>query len=293
MANAAYATIIRMDANWMAVISAGSGGAAILLARRMMRIAPTRDLISFNFGLIFIMLLPAAPFFWQVEFSWRALVVFLLAVLLDAMGNIFYFMAFERVPAVTASAAMALSPLAALALQPLLEPGFRLSWLNIGGIGLVVTGLVLLARNGSNGAEAVKMTPIHLVYPLLAALLFGVNVFPVRTLMANEWTNPYTYYLLRALLVALLTVLVLRPKLGWLNRLRVVKIGGRLVFVIAQWLLLLAALERGNPAVVKTLADTSPLFVLGLAGVLLGEKVGWRQGLGAALTVAGMVLAVR
>jgi drug/metabolite transporter (DMT)-like permease len=282
-----------MDANWMAVISAGSGGAANLLARRMMRIAPARDLISVNFGLIFVMLLPAAPFFWHIEFSWRALVVFMLAVLLDAMANIFYFMAFERLPAVTASAVMALSPLAALALQPVLEPGFHLSWLNIGGIVVVVTGLVLLARNGSNGTGTVKVTPIHLVYPMLAALLFGVNVFPVRTLMANGWTNPYTYYLLRALLVALMTGVALRPRLSWLSGMRVVKLGGRLLFVIAQWLLLLAALEKGNPAVVKTLADTSPLFVAALAGTVLGEKVGWRQALGAVLTVVGMVLAMR
>ena len=277
----------------MAVLSAGSGGVAALLARRMMRIGPTRDLISVNFGLIFVMLLPAAPFFWHIEFSWRALVVFLLAVLLDAMANIFYFMAFERLPAVTASAVMALSPLATLALQPLLEPGFRLSMLNMVGVGLVVTGLVLLARNGSNGSGAVKVTPIHLVFPLLAAILFGINVFPVRTLMANDWTNPYTYYLLRALLVALLTGVVLRPRLGWLSGKRVVKLGGRLVFVIAQWLLLLAALEKGSPAVVKTLADTSPLFVVALAGAMLGERVGLSQALGAVLTVAGIMLATR
>ena len=277
----------------MAVISAGSGGVAALLARRMMRIAPTRDLISVNFGLIFVMLLPAAPFFWHIEFSWRALVVFMLAVLLDAMANIFYFMAFERLPAVTASAVMALSPLVALALQPLLEPGFRLSMLNMVGVGLVVTGLVLLARNGSNAAGAVKVAPVHLIYPLLAAILFGINVFPVRTLMANQWTNPYTYYLLRALLVVLLTGVVLRPELGWLSGLRAVKLSGRLVFVIAQWLLLLAALEKGSPAVVKTLADTSPLFVVALAGAVLGERVGWSQALGAVLTVAGMVLATR
>ena len=93
--------------------------------------------------------------------------------------------------------------------------------------------------------------------------------------------------------MALLTGVVLRPKLGWLSRLRVVKLGGRLAFVIAQWLLLLAALQRGNPAVVKTLADTSPLFVVPLAGAVLGEKVGLRQALGATLTVAGMVLAIK
>jgi len=45
--------------------------------------------------------------------------------------------------------------------------------------------------------------------------------------------------------------------------------------------------------VVKTLADTSPLFVVALAGTVLGEKVGWQHAVGAVLTVAGMVLAMR
>ena len=280
-----------MDANWVAILSAGAGGIAALLARRMMRLAPTRDMISVNFGLIFLMLLPVAPFFWYFKFSWLAVVLFLLATLIDVAANIFYYLTFEKLPAVTASAVMALSPLAALALQPWLTSGFRLSLVNVLGIILVVGGLILLARGGPNG-KGVEVKTRHLAYPLLAALLFGVNVFPVRMLIANQWTNPYSFYLLRALLIAALTGLVLRPQLGWLNGLRAVKIGGRLLFVIAQWLLLLTALEKGSPAVVKTLADTSPLFVLALSGAVLGEKVSKWQALGALLTVAGMALAV-
>ncbi len=284
-----------MDANWVAILSAGAGGIAALLARRMMRLAPTRDMISVNFGMIFLMLLPAAPFFWHFEFSWLATVLFLIAVLIDVAANIFYYLTFEKLPAVTASAVMALSPLAALALQPWLTPGFSLSLVNILGIILVVCGLVLLARGSPNGGkpgQGMEVKARLLAYPLLAAMLFGVNVFPVRMLIANQWTNPYSFYLLRALLIAVLTGLALRPQLGWLSRLRAIKIGGRLLFVIAQWLLLLTALEKGSPAVVKTLADTSPLFVLALSGAVLGEKVRGRQVLGALLTVAGMALAV-
>ncbi len=284
-----------MDANWVAILSAGAGGIAALLARRMMRLAPTRDMISVNFGMIFLMLLPAAPFFWYFKFSWLAAVLFLLAALIDVAANIFYYLTFEKLPAVTASAVMALSPLAALALQPWLTPGFSLSLVNILGIILVVCGLILLARGSPNGGVAgqrVEVKARHLAYPLLAALLFAINVFPVRMLIANQWTNPYSFYLLRALLIAVLTGLALRPQLGWLSRLRAIKIGGRLLFVIAQWLLLLTALEKGSPAVVKTLADTSPLFVLALSGAVLGEKVNRWQALGALLTVAGMALAV-
>lgn len=277
----------------MAVFSAGSGGVAALLTRRMANFAPARHLISVNFALMFCMLLPAAPFFWQFDFSWQAFGLFLLAALLDAAANLFYFLSFEHLPAVTTTALLALSPIISLALQPFLVPGFRLRVLNVGGIILVVCGLVLLTRNGVSGESSGPIHPRQLAYPLLAALFFGINVFPVRTLMANEWVNPYTYYLLRALLVTLISALILRPKLGWVSFGRLTRMGSRLVFGITQWLLLLAALGKGNPAVVKTLADTSPLFVVALAGAVLGEKVGWWQGVGAVLTVAGMVLAVR
>lgn len=279
----------------MAILSAGAGGIAALLARRMMRLAPTREMISVNFGMIFLMLLPTAPFFWYFKFSWLAVVLFLIAVLIDVAANIFYYLTFEKLPAVTASAVMALSPLAALALQPWLTPGFRLSLVNVLGIILVVCGLILLSRGSPNSGKpgpGVEVKTRHLAYPLLAAMLFGVNVFPVRMLIANQWTNPYSFYLLRALLITVLTGLALRPQLGWLSRLRAAKIGGRLLFVITQWLLLLTALEKGSPAVVKTLADTSPLFVLALSGAVLGEKVNRWQALGALLTVTGMALAV-
>lgn len=280
----------------MAVVSAFSGGIANLLARRLVRYAPARDLVSVNFGLMTVMLLPAAPWFWKFDGSWLALGIFLLAAVLDAAANILYFKSFEVLPAVTASSILALSPLFSLLLWPWLAPDVPLSAWNAVGIGLAVAGLILLARNfreGGEGESLERRTIGKMVYPLLAALLFGVNIYPVRTLLVNDWMNPYTYYLLRAPVIAAATWLVLRPNLGAVEIKRIGLTAGRLVFVIAQWLLLLMALEIGNPAVVKVLADTSPFFVLLLAGLVLKEKVGKWQALGAVLTVAGMVLATR
>lgn len=284
-----------MDANWMALISAFSGGIANLMARRLVRFAPARDLVSFNFALMAVMLLPAAPWFWSFEANWQSIGIFALAALVDAAANIFYFESFEVLPAVTASSILALSPLFSLLLWPWLAPEAALSGGNALGIGLAVVGLVLLARNGQDEVTVGRGSPRKIVkftYPLLAALLFGINIYPVRMLFVNGWTNPYTYYLLRAPVIAAAAWLVLRPNFGWVDAKKVGVTAGRLIFVIGQWLLLLAALEVGNPAVVKVLADTSPLFVLLLAGLVLKEKVGKLQALGAALTVAGMALAV-
>lgn len=286
----AWATISAMDANWLAILSSGSGGAAALLARRLVKLTTPRDLVSVNFGLMFLMLLPAAPFFWHFQFSNRALAIFFLSAVLDALANIFYFYSFERLPAVNAAAVLALSPLFTLVLQPLFRSSSPLNLINILGIGLVVAGLILLAGIQNSKAEDLKKRWMNLVFPLLAAALFGVNVYPTQVLLVNGWTNPYTYYLLRAAVVTLVATVVLRPRLNWINWRATGRITGRLVFVIAQWLLLLAALTRGNPAAVKTLADTSPLFVAAFSGMMLQEKPGGMQILGTGLTVAGMVL---
>lgn len=283
-----------MDANWMAVVSAMSGGIANLLARRLVRFAPARDLVSVNFGLMTLMLLPAAPWFWRFDANREAVGLFVLAALVDAAANILYFKSFEALPAVTASSILALSPLFSLIMWPWLAPDAVLSEWNAVGIGLAVTGLVLLARpeKGPEAEPRERRWRLGAIgYPLLAALLFGVNIYPVRTLLVNAWTNPYTYYLLRAPVIAAATWLALRPRLDWVNAKRVGLTAGRLVFVIGQWLLLLAALQAGSPAVVKALADSSPLFVLLLSGLVLKEKVGKWQAVGALLTAAGMALA--
>jgi drug/metabolite transporter (DMT)-like permease len=282
-----------MDANWMAILSAGSGGAAALLARRFMNFTNSRNLVSLNFGLLFLMMLPAAPFFWHFELTWQAGSLFLITAMVDAAANYFYFKSFESLQAVTASAILALSPLAALAVQLLTGDGFHLGWINAGGILCVVAGLVLLAQRKYPDERVdfgKDFSLWYLAYPAAAAVLFGVNVFPTRTLMVSGWTNPYTYYWLRSLVVAVTTGLILRPNLSWLTRQRTAGLAGRLVFVIAQWLLLLTALERGNPAVVKALADTSPLFVLILSAFVLSEKPSLQQGIGVLLTGIGIVL---
>src|SRR5574340_213028 len=280
-----------MDANWMAVSSAMSGGIANLLARRLVRFAPARDLVSANFGLMTLMLLPAAPWFWRFDANRQAVGLFVLAALVDAAANILYFKSFEALPAVTASSILALSLLFSLIMWPWLAPDAVLSEWNGVGIGLAVTGLVLLTRPEQQRAAEPRERRWRLgaiAYPLMAALLFGVNIYPVRTLLVNEWTNPYTYYLLRAPVIAAATWLALRPRLDWVNAKRGGLTAGRLVVVIGQWLLLLTALQAGSPGVVKALADSSPLFVLLLSGLVLKEKVGKWQAVGALLTAAGM-----
>jgi len=277
----------------MAILSASSGGIANILARKFTSFASASGLLVVNFALMTLLLLPAAPFFFEFEFTHQAVAVFLFAAMMDTAANLAYFKAFEKLSAVTASSILAISPLVTLALQPFLAPDRKFNGLMVLGILLVAGGLMLLAKNG-NGNESVRIPKWqNVIWPALAAVLFGLNIYPMRFLFQEDLTNPYTYYLMRAPAIAISTWLVLRPKFDWVTGRRLLGISGRLVFVIAQWLLLLSAIEIGNPSVVKTVADTSPLFVLALAGIVLHERVTIWQILGVVLTVAGMILAIR
>jgi drug/metabolite transporter (DMT)-like permease len=280
-----------MTAPALAVLSALAGAIANLLARKVTRFAPARDYLAVNFGLMFLILLPAAPFFWQLELSLKAAATLTAAALIDLAANYFYFRSFEELDTVTVSSILSLSPAIALFFVPLFHMGQDIPMYGFGGILLVSVGLVILSRGAGRGAGATSIKAARAVWlPLTAALFYGMNVFVIKLLFQNGWTNPFTYYLLRALLIAVIWYVAFRPDHRWLNRGAIWFTAGRLVIVIAQWMMLLGALELGNPAGVKALADSSPLFVLALSSLVTGERIRPGQALGALVILVGMSL---
>jgi len=93
-------------------------------------------------------------------------------------------------------------------------------------------------------------------------------------------------------LIAVAAYLLFRPNHSWLNRDTILFSLVRLVFVIAQWLALLVALDLGNPASIKALSDASPLFVILLSGAVIKERTNRWQALGAIVVLAGIALIV-
>lgn len=281
-----------MTAAALAILSSIAGALANLLARRVARFAPARDYLAVNFGLMFGLLLPAAPFFWRLELRLDALAVLLAAALIDLAANYYYFRSFEALNTVTASSLLSLSPAVALFFLPLFRMGADIRWYGYAGILLVSAGLVLLSRGAAKGVPIPGSRSVRAVWlPLAAALLFGLNVFVIKLLFQRGWCNAYTYYLLRALIVAVVWYILFKPAHGWLTRATLWFTLGRLVVVIAQWMFLLAALNLGNPAGVKALADTSPLFVLVFSGLVTGERIHKWQVFAALILLAGMGLA--
>ncbi|GAP15525.1 predicted membrane protein [Longilinea arvoryzae] len=274
--------------------SALLGAGANLAARSLMQRISPRDFIPVNFMLMALMMLPGVPFFWHFEGGWLTVAILGGTVLLDTLGNFLYFRAFEINNAATASALLSLSPLFTLLLSGLVAFTPSPGWMDALAVLLIVAGTVVLQREmaaADAAADPARGTRfMRLLAPLGAALIFGATILPIKYLLGNRLLNPYTFYFLRAPLIALLAQLFFRPDYRWLTRSTLPLTAGRAVIVLAQWLLLLYALQGGKPATVKAVSDASPLFVLLAGSLFLHEKITRRKAAGVLGVVIGLAL---
>lgn len=278
----------------LGLLSALLGAGANLMARSLMRRVPPRDYLPVNFMLMALMMLPGVPFFWQFEGGWLTCLILGGTVLLDILGNFLYFRAFEMNNAATASAILSISPLFTLLLSGLVTVSPAPGWFDILAVVFIVTGVVVLQREMVTGDTGTSPTRnrnlIRMLAPLGAAMIFGATILPVKYLFSNQSINPCTFYFLHSSLTALLAQLFLRPDYRWLTRSTLPLTAGRAAVVLVQWLLLLFALQGGNPAVIKTVSGSSPLFVLFFGSLFLHEKITRRKAAGVIAMVIGLAL---
>lgn len=281
----------------LSLASALAAAIANVAAKVVLKLAGTRDYLSLNFALLFVLLLPAAPFFFQLSPTLPALLALVAASVIDGAANYFYFRAFELADAGTASALLSTSPLFTLLLVPLMSrwlPTRVTVWNGLGVVvtvaGIAVLNLELRRSQGTVSSRPPRLPWKRVVFPLLTALLFGANVYLVKGILNRGYANPFTYYFVRAPIIALLTALLLRPRLDWLTPRALGLMAGRAVFVIAKWLTFLVAVGLGNPVIVNAASEVTPLFVLLLALLFLKERLTWPKIGGVALIVSGLML---
>jgi drug/metabolite transporter (DMT)-like permease len=281
------------------------------LTKYVLRYADTKNYLSVNFAVLFALLVPFAPFAFELQLMPSALVALFIASTFDFIANYYYFKAFEIEEASTVSALLSLGPLFTLLASPLavhVIPGTQdftpLRIWDIGGTLLIVAGISTLnrqlrathqsispAKTRTEGSPPDYHAKHHrLLIPLVASCLLGLNAYTVKYIFTQAFMNPYTYYLLRLGLVAIMAHLVFRPKLTWVNRASLATIAGRGVFVVLQWMAMLTALEQGNPTIVKAVSEISPLFVMGLSMIFLKEKITRDKVVGACLIIGGLFL---
>lgn len=283
------------QALWLSLASAFSGAISALLAKYVLRFAETRRYLTVNFIILFVLLIPLAPFNFALQWTVPALLLMLLASCIDGLGNFYYFRAFEQTDAGTASALLSLGPIFTLALA-LLFPTLLsapLNLANLAGVLVTVGGVIVLNQALRNHREAqTPAAPLHrrLFAPLMSSLLFGLNVYLVKHILNAGIANPFTYYFVRLFIVAVMSYFAWRPDLSWVTLPRLGVIAGRAVFVIAKWLIYLHAVDLGNPALVKSASEVSPLFVVGLSALFLNERLTRDKFLGILLIIGGLWL---
>lgn len=135
--------------------------------------------------------------------------------------------------------------------------------------------------------------PGNLPFPALAVLMgcnfaWALNIVVTKIAVGELGVPPLFYTVLRSALVLVVLFPFLRPVPKQLGR--VLLIG----FAISggSFALLFAGLKTATPSAAGIVnLSSAPLAVL-FAVVFLGEKVGWRRGIGMVLALAGVLLAM-
>ena len=135
--------------------------------------------------------------------------------------------------------------------------------------------------------------PGNLPFPALAVLMgcnlaWALNIVVTKIAVGELGVPPLFYTVLRSALVLVVLFPLLRPVPKQLGR--VLLIG----FAISggSFALLFAGLKTATPSAAGIVnLSSAPLAVL-FAVVFLGEKVGWRRGIGMVLALAGVLLAM-
>jgi len=279
----------------LGIFSAIIGALTNILAKRVMNFSRTKDFLSLNFLLIFLILAIFSPLYFEFKCTALSITIILIVSLVDAVGNYLYFKSFEVCDTITASSILALSPVFTLILSLLLQGTYSLRINQTLAVCLTISGVVLLSRQiqaspTSHNLPWKQGNIFKILLPLGSAFIFGTTIFPVKYLFSQELTNPATFYMLRAAVIAITTFFLVRPSFSWLNQQTFTFITGRAALVLVQFLLLYYALNAGNPAVVKVASDSSPLFVIFLSAIFFQESITRTKILGSVLVISGLIL---
>jgi drug/metabolite transporter (DMT)-like permease len=128
---------------------------------------------------------------------------------------------------------------------------------------------------------------------LLANIIFGLGI-PVTKLLLNEWVSPMTYMATRSLGAAVVFwIIAAFMKREHVERrdLAVIMLGGLMGFVVSQTLTA-EALNYTSPVYFSLIAALTPVAVMLMAALFIGERFTMIKFLGVMLGIAGAALMV-
>lgn len=128
---------------------------------------------------------------------------------------------------------------------------------------------------------------------LLANTIFGLGV-PVTKLLLEDWVSPMTYMATRSLGAAVIFWLIaafMKPEKVERRDLMVIMLGGLMGFVVSQTLTA-ESLNYTSPVYFSLIATLTPVAVMLMAALFIGERITGMKFLGVLLGIAGAVLMV-
>jgi drug/metabolite transporter (DMT)-like permease len=242
---------------------------------------PARQLIGPLFLLNALLVLPAAPF---VEWTWSAeiVVMHLVSVGLLVMTSLAIWDLYDHGSAAATVTAQSISPLPAALAVAVLLPGTLEPAQAVAAV--VVVLAVLLGLSDSFGALGRRRS---MVTVLVAAVGTGL-VTVMGRLLADRDVGVVEAYLVRAGLAAIACSLLVPPRDVPLRALPGML--PRAAFITLHFVLILVAVQDGNPAVVQTAVATAPLWSLGIQAVVTRRRPSWRLIGAAVLATAGVAV---
>lgn len=220
----------------------------------------------------------------------RDALVALLAGFTGMLGYVMYYEAIARGTISRVGTIVAAYP-ALTAVLALLLLGESVLPLQAGGVLLLLASAVLLGRQERRTAPRASARGVLLV--LLAFLLWGAWGVLVKLAVVRLGEGPpFAYFALTNAAVGLgLLLLLVRKRHEGQHAPRLwAWPGATMLFGSAGVLFLTLALAAGPALLVVPLTGAYPVVTVLLAGPLLRERLGWREGLAFALFVAGLFL---
>lgn len=214
-----------------------------------------------------------------------------------AAGDTFYFRALNAIGASRMAVAQTLYSPFVIGLSMLFLDE-RLRWLQFGGVGLVLAGILLVTwsrqRNGADDAHLLRSVG----HAVLAMFLMAIGVVMAKPLLERYDFVWVVFLRIVGGSAGMLALAVWRRQIATLlAEYRAVShwpqvLIGSLLGTYFSMLLWLAGYKYTKASIAAVLNELAAVFILLLAVIFLREKVGTRQVAGVALALAGVVLVV-
>ena len=128
---------------------------------------------------------------------------------------------------------------------------------------------------------------------LLANTIFGLGI-PITKMLLDDWVSPMTYMATRSLGAAVVFWIIaafMKPEKVERRDLTVIMLGGLMGFVVSQTLTA-EALNYTSPVYFSLIATLTPVAVMLMAALFIGERITGMKFIGVLIGIGGAVLMV-